>query len=181
MPVVNLNDMSQNERRTSSGMVNIYDNQPSRTTNIYGRKSTLNDLSTQSFQYGRNSLYSDEEQAENEYKIKQLKKHLTRRSSGENSSSVSDLDNASADEGDDNTKRERRSSLLNENTRRLLVLGTIRPSKTFYKNLPEADVAHLMEYFRRMKNTQQRMTSEEINQELATKFVEYKPKICKFE
>ena len=37
-----------------------------------------------------------------------------------------------------------------------------------------------MEYFRRMKNTHQQISSEEINQELSTKFVEYKPKICKF-
>ena len=74
---------------------------------------------------------------------------------------------------------ERRTSLLDDNARRLLVLGTIRPSKTFYRNLPDADAEHLMEYFRRMKQTQQRITSEEINEELATKIVEYKPKMCK--
>ncbi|CAF1215086.1 unnamed protein product [Adineta steineri] len=72
--------------------------------------------------------------------------------------------------------RERRPSLLNENTRRLLLLGTIRPSKTFYKDLPEVDVEQLMEYFRRMRNTNIKMTSEEISQELKTQFTEYKSK-----
>ncbi|CAF3114921.1 unnamed protein product, partial [Rotaria sp. Silwood2] len=69
------------------------------------------------------------------------------------------------------------SSLLNEYARRLFILGTIRPSKTFYKDLPEADVEHLMEYFRRMRKTNRTITSEEINQELQNKFVQYKPKI----
>ncbi|CAF4366955.1 unnamed protein product, partial [Adineta steineri] len=72
--------------------------------------------------------------------------------------------------------RERRPSLLNDNTRRLLLLGTIRPSKTFYKDLPEVDVEQLMEYFRRMRNTNIKMTSEEINQELKTQFTGYKSK-----
>ena len=67
-----------------------------------------------------------------------------------------------------------------ENARRLMTLGTLRPSKTFYRHLPAADVNHLMNYFRRMKTTNQRVTSEEFNQELADKHVEYKPKICEF-
>ncbi|UJR13486.1 hypothetical protein I4U23_000500 [Adineta vaga] len=73
--------------------------------------------------------------------------------------------------------RERRLSFLNENTRRLFRLGTIRPSKTFYKDLPEADVDELMEYFRRIRHKNQQMTSEEFNQEYQTQFKGYKPKI----
>jgi len=169
--------MSQNETRTRSNITNVNDIRQTRTGNIYGQtKSTLVDSSIQSFQYRRNSFYSDnDDQIENQYKLKQTKKYTTPRSIGENTPSTSELDNTNDDDD------ENQSGLLNENARRLLVLGTIRPSKTFYKNLPEADVDHLMEYFRRMKNIQQRMTSEEINQELATKFVEYKPKICKFQ
>jgi hypothetical protein len=171
--------MSQNETRTRSNITNVNDIRQTRTGNIYGQtKSTLVDSSIQSFQYRRNSFNSDNDDLiENQYKLKQTKKYTTPRSIGENTPSTSELDNTNDDDGDD----ENQSGLLNENARRLLVLGTIRPSKTFYKNLPEADVDHLMEYFRRMKNTQQRMTSEEINQELATKFLEYKPKICKFQ
>ncbi|CAF0998451.1 unnamed protein product [Adineta ricciae] len=75
----------------------------------------------------------------------------------------------------ENLNRERRPSLLNENTRRLLVLDTIRPSKTFNSDLPEADVDELMKYFRRMKNT--KMTAEAFNQEYQTQFKEYKLKI----
>ncbi|CAF0875575.1 unnamed protein product [Adineta ricciae] len=75
----------------------------------------------------------------------------------------------------ENLDRARRPSLLNENTRRLPVLSTIRPSKTFYRDLPEADVDELMEYFRRMKNT--KMTSEAFNQEYQTQFKDYKLKI----
>ncbi len=97
-----------------------------------------------------------------------------------NDSSLSDLENLNNDEDDDkNPNNERRKSLLNEYARRLLILGTIRPSKTFYKDLPESDVEYLMEYFRRMRITNRKLTSEEINQELKTKFIEYTPKICK--
>ena len=74
--------------------------------------------------------------------------------------------------------RERRASLLTENTRRLLVLGSIRPSRTFYKDLPESDVEYLMEYFRRMRQHNRTVNSDEINQELTKKLGEYKPKIC---
>jgi len=144
---------------------------------------TLVDAPIQSFKYNRNSLSSDnDDQIENQQKFNQPKKYSTPRSTQEYTTSASELDNTNDDGDDDvNLNDEHRSSLLNENARRLLVLGTIRPSKTFYKNLPEADVDHLMEYFRRMKNAPQKMTSEEINQELATKFVEYKPKICKYQ
>jgi len=74
--------------------------------------------------------------------------------------------------------RQRRPSLLDESSRRLLVLATIRPSKTFYRDLPEADVDHLMAYFRKMRNTNRRLTSEEINQDLKATIIEYKPKMC---
>jgi hypothetical protein len=180
MPIINLNNIAQNESRTTAIVVGVNDNQQNvrrtRTANTYGQtKSTLNDSSIQSFQYRRNSPNSDnEDPMNNDYKLKQIKKYPTPVGADENDSSLSDVEN------DTDVKSEPQSSLLNENARRLLVLGTIRPSKTFYKNLPEADVDHLMEYFRRMKNTHQPISSEEINQQLATKFVEYKPKICKF-
>jgi hypothetical protein len=174
MPVINLHHMAQNETRTKSNTLNINGNRQTRS------KSTLGDSAVQSSQYHRNSLNSDDEEIENIHKLKQRKKYPTPRSTEENTSSTSEVDNINDDENDENLKGEPQSSLLNKNARRLLVLGTIRPSKTFYKNLPEADVDHLMEYFRRMKQTPQRMTSEEINQELAAKFIEYKPKICKF-
>jgi hypothetical protein len=92
-------------------------------------------------------------------------------------SSVSDVENLSDDEENDNV--EQRSSLLNDSARRLLVLGTIRPSKSFYRDLPASDIQHLMEYFKRMRNANRKISSEEINQELITKSTEYKPKICK--
>ena len=104
--------------------------------------------------------------------------HPTKR----NSSPVnSDEQRSSDSDGDDDAEareRQRRTSLLTDNTRRLLVLGSIRPSRTFYKDLPEGDVEYLMEYFRRMRQHNRKMTSEEINQELTTKLGEYKPKIC---
>jgi len=98
-------------------------------------------------------------------------------------SSVSDINNDDedddyGDDGEGNLNTERRASLLNDSARRLLVLGTIRPSKTFYKDLPTADVEHLMEYFQRMRHVNRRITSEEINQELKAKSIEYKPKMC---
>jgi hypothetical protein len=175
MPVINLNNMAQNEPRTTSSVVSVDDNRQTRTVNTYGQtKSTLINPSVQSYQYRRNSFNSDnDDQIETEHKLKHMKKYST--PADDNASSASDLDN----NGDENLSPEQSSSLLNENARRLLILGTIRPSKTFYKNLPDADVKHLMEYFRRMKLTQQRMSPEEIHEELANKFVEYKPKICK--
>ena len=81
---------------------------------------------------------------------------------------------------EENDNLDQRPSVLNESARRLLVLGTIRPSRTFYRDLPAADVEHLMEYFQRMRNANRKITSEEINQELSTKSTEYKPKMCKF-
>jgi len=184
MPVIDLNNATQNESRLRSNLNNVNGNRQTRTGTIYYQtKSTLVDAPIQSFKYNRNSLSSDnDDQIENQQKFNQPKKYSTPRSTQEYTTSASELDNTNDDGDDDvNLNDEHRSSLLNENARRLLVLGTIRPSKTFYKNLPEADVDHLMEYFRRMKNAPQKMTSEEINQELATKFVEYKPKICKYQ
>lgn len=84
------------------------------------------------------------------------------------------------EDADENGNPDQRPSVLNENARRLLVLGTIRPSRTFYRDLPAADIEHLMEYFQRMRNSNRKITSEEINQELSTKSTEYKPKMCKF-
>lgn len=92
-------------------------------------------------------------------------------------SSESDFGNDNDEEEDING--DQRPSVLNENARRLLVLGTIRPSRTFYRDLPAADIEHLMEYFQKMRNSNRKMTSEEINQELSNKSVEYKPKMCK--
>ncbi|CAF4574468.1 unnamed protein product [Rotaria sp. Silwood1] len=179
VPVINLNDMSQNQPRIPSSSSNVNDNRHSRTVNTNERtKPTVVDSTIQSYQYRRNSFNSDnDDQIEHEHKSKQIKKYPTPITAEENTSSPSDFDYADDYGIDDNSKRERRPSLLNENARRLLILGTIRPSKTFYKNLSDADADHLMEYFRRMKNTHQRMTSDEIHQELTTKFVEYKPKI----
>lgn len=93
-------------------------------------------------------------------------------------SSPIDSDDEGSDADEMTNEQERRSSLLTENTRRLLVLGSIRPSKTFYKDLPEGDVEYLMEYFRRMRQHNRTLTSDEINQELTKKLGEYKPKIC---
>ena len=80
---------------------------------------------------------------------------------------------------EENINPDQRPSVLNESARRLLVLGTIRPSRTFYRDLPAADIEHLMEYFQKMRNSNRKITSEEINQELSNKSVEYKPKMCK--
>ncbi|CAF3473703.1 unnamed protein product [Rotaria sordida] len=178
VPVINLNDIAHNQPRIPSSSTNVNDNRQSRTVNKNERtKPSVVDSTIQSFQYRRNSLNSDnDDQIESEHKSKQIKKYPTPMSAEENTSSPSDFDYGD-DDDDNNLKRERRPSLLNDNARRLLILGTIRPSKTFYKNLSDADADHLMEYFRRMKTTHQRMTSEEIHQELTTKFVEYKPKI----
>ncbi|CAF2468341.1 unnamed protein product [Rotaria sp. Silwood2] len=179
VPVINLNNMAQNQPRITSGFTYVNDNRQSRTVNTNERtKPILVDSTIQSYQYRRNSFNSDnDDQIENEHRSKQIKKYPTPISAEENISSSSDVDQYNDNGDDDNLKRERRPSLLNENARRLLILGTIRPSKTFYKNLSDADADHLMEYFRRMKNTHQKMTSDEIHQELTTKFVEYKPKI----
>ncbi len=181
MPVINLNQTNQNETRIKLHTIHINDSRRTGTNNIYGQtKSALVDSSIQSFQHHQNLFNSDnDELIEYEYKLKQLKKYPTPTSAGEHTSSASDLDKTNDDEENENLKNEHQSGLLNDNARRLLVLGTIRPSRSFYKNLPEADVNHLMEYFRRMKHTQ-RLTSEEINEELAAKYVQYKPKMCKF-
>ena len=127
----------------------------------------------QSFQYQQQS--DNDEYMENDYRSNQSRKYPTSQATRGNTSSTSDVEND--DEEHDNGDGQ--SGVLDANARRLLVLGTIRPSRTFYRNLPEADVNHLMDYFRRMKQTQQRVTSDEINQELAMKYVEYKPKMCK--
>jgi len=132
-------------------------------------------LSIGSLEYRRNS-FNNNNQMETEYRSNQLKINPTPLG---NNSSLSDLENLNDDDEDDDENHERRKTLLNEYGRRLLVLGTIRPSKTFYKDLPESDVEYLMGYFRQMRNTNRKLTSEEINQELKTKLIEYQPKICK--
>ncbi|CAF3678522.1 unnamed protein product [Rotaria sp. Silwood1] len=147
MPTIYLNHMGNNESKTA----------------------------TQLSQYRRSSL-NDDNYIENENKIKQIKNYPTPITpDNENNSSSSDFECTNNNEN--NLNREQPSSLLNDYARRLFILGTIRPSKTFYKDLPQDDVEHLMEYFRRMRKTNQTLTSEEINQELQNKFVEYKPKI----
>lgn len=197
MPIININDMTRSEHRTPNAtVIGTPDHPPAvrqtRTAPTYERtKSTFVDSSRESFANNRNSFSSDhEEPVEHGHRLKQMKKYPTPISVEENNTSVSDVENMHVNntdddpiegEGDDPSEiRERRPSLLTENARRLMTLGTIRPSKTFYKHLPAADVNHLMNYFRRMKTTNQRLTSEEINQELADKHVEYKPKICEF-
>lgn len=122
-----------------------------------------------SIHYQQNS--DNDDTMENAYRSQQRRTYPTEG----NTTSTSEVD----DENEENSNTNGQSGVLNDNARRLLVLGTIRPSRTFYRNLPEADVNHLMDYFRRMKQTQQRITSDEINEELATKYVEYKPKMCK--
>ncbi|CAF1073691.1 unnamed protein product [Adineta ricciae] len=171
MPVIYLNNASKNEPRSYNN-----DNRSNRAVNSYGRtKSTFIDPASEPCRFRGYSLNSEnDEQLEYLRRLNQAKQYPI---SGEKTSSASDLDNANEDEDAENVNYERRASLLDDNARRLLVLGTIRPSKTFYRNLPDADAEHLMEYFRRMKQTQQRVTSEEINEELATKIVEYKPKM----
>ncbi|CAF1061835.1 unnamed protein product [Rotaria sordida] len=143
-----------------------------RMPTIYLNHMSHNELKTptQSSRFRRISL-NDDNGIENEHKSKQLKSYPT-------PTTPDDENNAlSSDDNEENFPKERRSSLLNDNARRLLILGTIRPSRTFYKDLPEDDVEHLMEYFRRMRKTHRTITSEEINQELQNKFIEYKPKI----
>ncbi|CAF1078610.1 unnamed protein product [Adineta ricciae] len=171
MPVIYLNNASKNEPRSNNN-----DNRSNRAVNSYGRtKSSFIDPASEPYRFRGYSLNSEnDEQLEYLRRLNQARQYPI---SGEKTSSASDLDNVNEDEDDENVNYERRTSLLDDNARRLLVLGTIRPSKTFYKNLPDADAEHLMEYFRRMKQTQQRISSEEINEELATKIVEYKPKM----
>ena len=170
MPVINLN---QTTRKSSLSN----DNRQTGTN-----KSGMVDSSMHSSQYPQNS--DNDDPRENEYRSQQNRKYPRSGPNDGNTSSTSEVDhgNGDDDEGDEeNDNGDDQSGVLNENARRLLVLGTIRPSRTFYKNLPEADVNHLMDYFRRMKQTHHRVTSDEINQELATKYVEYKPKMCKSE
>lgn len=126
----------------------------------------------------RRTSLDDNNNADIERKLKQLKNHLTSPDFDDENNSSSDAENTNNE--DNKLIHDESSSVLNEYARRLLILGTIRPSKTFYKDLPEADVEHLMEYFRRMRKTNRIMTSEEINQELQSQFIEYKPKVCKF-
>ena len=196
MPIININDMTRSEHRTPTGtVISAHDYPPTvrqtRTAPAYERtKSTFVDSSRESLGIRRNSFSSDHDgSVERGHRLKQMRKYPTPTGTEENNTSVSDVENMHVNNTEDDLHREpevndppetreRRASLLNENARRLMTLGTIRPSKTFYKNLPEADVNHLMKYFRRMKTTSQRVTSEEINQELANKHVEYKPKIC---
>ena len=115
--------------------------------------------------------FNNDNDIETEYKLKQYST-----SYDHHNSSASDLEHNHDDE--EHPSGERRPSLLNESSRRLLILGTIRPSRSFYKDLPESDAEYLMEYFRRMKVTNKKVSSDEINQELKTKLTEYKPKIC---
>ncbi len=96
------------------------------------------------------------------------------------SSASDNEDENNNDEGEENPDAEWRKGLLSEGARRLFVLGTIRPSRTFYRNLPASDVQYLMDYFQRMRNSNRKVSSEEINQELTNKSTEYKPKMCKF-
>ena len=89
------------------------------------------------------------------------------------------MENEKNSASDDEELGSKRPNFLSEHARRLLILGTIRPSKSFYKDLSEVDVEYLMEYFRRMRKTNRKITSEQINEDLQSKFKEYKPKICK--
>lgn len=142
-------------------------------------KGLLNDSSVDSFGQRRSSTDSEQdEQCLSDYRLKEIKRHPTLISEDEQVSPTSDFENVKAEEHSE-TADGKHSPVLNENARRLMMLGTIRPSKTFYKNLPDADINHLMTYFRRMKATNQRPPTEEINRELSEQHVEYKPKICK--
>ena len=190
MPVININEMTLSSNRTApSGFVASIDHPPSKiivstaSTND-PTKGIFFDASRDSFAYRRASIDSEyEDHPNSQYRLRSLKEVSPPASTEENPSVYSDTENSRTvpDEQrvDDDDQSDQQSALLNENARRLMVLGTIRPSKTFYKNLPQADINHLMDYFRRMKTTNQRVTSEELNQELATQHIEYKPKICK--
>lgn len=200
MPVININDLTRNDVRTTSVFFNNNDQQESqpfqtpqqqqqflrttRPTQTNERaKSTALDSSRESLPHHRNSFSSDhDENGDFEHQTRaSIRKYPTPAASEVNNTSVSDVEHLPAEETvdkDESIRQDGQTGQLDENARRLLLLGTIRPSKTFYRNLPEADVNHLMNYFRRMKQTQQKVTSEEINKELAAKHVEYQPKIC---
>ncbi|CAF5181458.1 unnamed protein product, partial [Rotaria magnacalcarata] len=107
---------------------------------------------------GAGTSIHDVNQLETESKYKQIKAYSTQVTLADenNSSSTSDLEYQNNND-EENTNIEQRNSLLNEYARRLLILGTIRPSKTFYKDLSEDDVEHLMEYFRRMRKSNRKL------------------------
>lgn len=146
--------------------------------NMNGYAPAESRLPMKSAENRRGSLRDDTaETVKTEYKLSEMKRYTTPRQSDGENSSLSDLEYVQNVENNDE-KDDQRTSRLNETARRLLVLGTIRPSRTFYKDLPEGDVEYLMEYFRRMREKQRTMTSDEINAELTKKYVEYKPKVC---
>ncbi|CAM4887065.1 unnamed protein product [Rotaria socialis] len=191
---------SKDDRRSSSGKRDNDDNNPPSPSNLNVRRrsSVKNGNGTPTPRSSQRTDFlqiptsrlnpmihneaatsiHDVNQLETESKYKQIKAYSTQVTLAEenNSSSTSDLEYQNNND-EENTNIEQRNSLLNEYARRLFILGTIRPSKTFYKDLSEDDVEHLMEYFRRMRKSNRKLTSEEINQELQTKFIEYKPKI----
>ncbi|CAF1354463.1 unnamed protein product, partial [Didymodactylos carnosus] len=152
-----------------------------------GRKHT-GDLITSNSNWQKNSNYSQQyppsspsDLSDNEldsntyYKPKRLSLSIPQHQMT-TTTPASGNDSSYSDKDEKMEHRERRSSLLNDNARRLLILGTIRPSRTFYNHLPEEDIQHLMDYFKRMRNRTRR-TSEEINNDLKQNYIEYKPKI----
>ena len=191
MPVININELTRNDVRTTLSFTNFNDqsqqqqqqqqiSRPVRPVQTNERtKSIFVESSKESLVHHRQSFSSDHDEQndndEDEIQAKAIRKYPTPAHTEENNTSISDVENLPVEE---NVDQEVSTKKLDENARRLLMLGTIRPSRTFYRNLPEADVDHLMTYFRRMKQTNQKVNSEEINQELAAKHVEYKPKIC---
>ena len=201
MPIINLNEMSRNGVRRLANLaatkVNQQNVRPTQLAFADERsKSTWTNEPLLSRAYRRNSLSSiPDETFRRAYQTTTQAAFSTTANDRQNNSFMSDMDHEIDDCNDDDNKNDdeddddgnkrtvdqkRRSSLLDDSARRLLRLGTIRPSKTFYKNLPEADVDHLMNYFRRLKSSNQAVSSEELNDELATTNVGYKPKICEF-
>ena len=191
MPVININDLTRHEVRTTSSFTSINDQQqqqqifrPGRPTQTNERtKSTFVDSSKESLPRHRYSFSSEHDEPidDEEYQPKPIRPNPTPAQTEEPNTSISDVEHLPANENGDQEELNQPDgspSALDDNARRLLLLGTIRPSRTFYRNLPESEVNHLMTYFRRMKQANQKVTSEEINQELAAKHVEYKPKIC---
>ncbi|CAF0801297.1 unnamed protein product [Didymodactylos carnosus] len=155
-----------------------------------GRKNTM-DLTVSNSNWQKNSgypqqhtssppfdLFDNEPDSMEHHKSRRLSVSIPQNSkpTTRTTTTTSGNDSSDTDRDEKIEQRERRSSLLNENARRLLILGTIRPSKTFYNHFPDEDIEHLMDYFKRIRNKTTR-TSDEINSDLKQTYVEYKPKI----
>jgi hypothetical protein len=183
MSIININDMSKSEHRTMPNRIASPSHQQAavRLTrpvqSCETNKTILTNCVQDSSSNEPNRYTSDRhESVEHNHGTKLTRKYSSSScSDNDNDSAKSEHDHRIAQSNDDEHER---SSSLNDHARRLLLLGTIRPSKTFYKHMSDADAGHLMDYFRQMKANNQRVTSDEINEELGKQTVEYKSKIC---